>query len=114
MAREGAAVVIGDVLLKFRLRMEIGGDRLFSRPGDDYDLLDSGLGGFLHHVLEHGLFQDGQKLFGDRFGHRQESCAQSGGGYDGFSYLHNTPPGKKYSSTWLPRRTRNRRRSAVS
>ena len=68
--------------------LEVAGDGFVSWRDHQNDLVNPGLGRLLHHVLEHGLVENGQKYLGQRFGHRQKPGAHTGGGDHCFTYLH--------------------------
>ena len=65
----------GQTAFQVGLGLEVAGDGLLARRGDDNDLLDPGLDRLLDDVLEHWLIQDGKQFFGDGLGHRQEAGA---------------------------------------
>ena len=56
-------------------------------PGDDDDVLNAGMHGFLDAVLDDGLVYKRQHLFGLGLGGGQEAGAETGGGEHGFSNL---------------------------
>jgi hypothetical protein len=60
-------------------------DGILAFAGDDDDLLDSGGNALFGDVLNLGLVDDGEHLFGLRFGGRKETRAEARGREDGFA-----------------------------
>ena len=47
----------------------------FAAPGDDDDVLDAGCDGFFNAVLDDGLVNKSQHLFGNDLGGGEKPCA---------------------------------------
>ena len=72
------------VVLQLVGHVEMVLDGLLAAPGDQDDVLDAGVDGFLHHVLDHRLVHQGQHFLGLGLGGREEPGAKAGDGDDGF------------------------------
>ena len=80
-AREPLVVALGlEHLLQFRVPVEVVFQRALGPAGDQQDVAQPGGDRLFDHVLDGGLVDDGQHLFGDRLGRGQESCSEPGGG----------------------------------
>jgi hypothetical protein len=60
-------------------------DGVLAAPGDENDVVDARCNGFLDAVLDDGLVDERQHLFGLRLRRGKESGPQAGGGKDRLS-----------------------------
>ena len=80
---EDVGLALGQQLgFQLDLVVEIVLDRALGPPGDEDDMLDSGLPGFLDDVAEDGPVDDVQQFLGRGLGAGQDAGAQTGDGQD--------------------------------
>ena len=72
-------------MLQLEADIEVIFDRGLAAAGDDDDVLDSGMNGFLDSVLDQRLIHQRQHLFGLGLGGWKKPGAKPGGGEDGFA-----------------------------
>ena len=80
-------------VLEFVRQVEVVLDRPLLAGGHDDDLLDARCDGLFDRVLDHGLVDERQHLLRLGLRGRQESCAPTRGGEDGFTDAHRTSDG---------------------
>jgi len=75
-----AFVAFGKVGLKFKLAVEMVFDDRFVAPGDKHEMLNAGLAGLIHRILDQGPVHHRQHFLGHGFGGGQEPGAKPGHG----------------------------------
>ncbi len=78
-------------VLEFEADVEVILDGGFAAPGDDDDVLNPGVDRFFDAVLNDGLVDDRQHLFGLGLGGGQKAGSQPGGGENGFANFSGHP-----------------------
>ena len=89
-ARDGEQLFFAAALeggVQFEADVEVVFHGALAAAGDDDDVLDAGGDGLFNAVLDDGLVDQSQHLFGDDFGGGQKTRAESAGGEDRLAYL---------------------------
>ena len=73
------------VSFKFELAVEMVLDHALVAAGDEDEMLDAGLAGLVHHVLDQRPVDDRQHFLRHGFGRRQEAGPEAGDGKYGFA-----------------------------
>ncbi len=63
-------------------------DHALVAAGDEDEMLDAGFLGFIHHILDQRLVDDGQHFLWHGFGGGQDPGAKTGDREDGFADFH--------------------------
>jgi hypothetical protein len=79
--------------LELGVAVEVVADRPLAPAGDDQDVGDATGHGFLDHVLDRRLVEDGQHLLGLRLRRREEAGAEAGRRDDGLAHGARTHEG---------------------
>src|SRR3569833_849228 len=72
-------------VIEFEVVVEVVFHGAFAATGNDDDVLDSGSDGFFNAVLNDGLVDERQHLFGDYLGGGQETSSETTCGEDNFA-----------------------------
>ena len=80
-------------LLKLELAVEMILDDALVAAGDENEMLDAGLAGFVHDPLDHRTVDDREHFLGHGLGGRQKAGAEAGDGEDGLAdFFHGVAP----------------------
>src|SRR5215472_12490100 len=81
----GAAIALRQGQFELELPVEMVLDDAFVAAGDENEVLDAGLTGFIHHVLNQRTVDDRQHFLRHRLRGGQKTCTKAGDRQDGFT-----------------------------
>ena len=84
----GLLAARGERGVEFEHPVEMILDHALVASGDEDEMLDAGFLGFVDHILDQRLVDDGQHLLRHRLGGGQDAGAETGDREDGFTDFH--------------------------